>query len=186
MAFLTKSLRYLVAIILLAALGAPAYADTGLHLQEQQIKAGLLYNFLKYIEWPSGSLASTSPTVSICLFGDDPFGDYLQPMSGRTVNQRTIAVHVIHRAEDADACQLVFLTAGEKDRWPSFLKALAGKGVLTVSDVPDFTHSGGMIEFGLQDDHIRVLLNADTVAAAQLHVEDRLLKLVTVVHTGAP
>ena len=33
-----------------------------LRLQEQEIKAGLLYNFLKYIEWPSGSVASAAMT----------------------------------------------------------------------------------------------------------------------------
>jgi hypothetical protein len=186
MALLIKRIKYLVILALMTAFAAHAQTNAGLRLQEQQIEAGLLYNFLKYIEWPSGSVASASPTVTVCLFGDDPFSTYLQPMSGRTVNQRSIVIRVIHRAEDADACQLVFVSAVEKDRVPSFLKSLAGKGVLTVSDVPDFTDSGGMIEFGLKDDHVSVLLNADTIAAERLHVEDRLLKLVTVVHTGAP
>ena len=57
-------------------------------------------------------------------------------------------------------------------------------------DFREFVNSGGMIEFGLKDDRINVQMNIDAVEAARLRVEDRLLKLATVVHPapseGAP
>ncbi len=154
-------------------------------MQEQEIKAGLLYNFLKYVEWPSGDVSSPA-AMTVCLFGSDPFDGYLQPMAGRTVNQRPIAIRSIRDVNEAGACQLVFVNAGEKTRWPQLLEFLAGKGVLTVGDFPEFARSGGMIEFGHKDDRISVALNMDSVAAARLRVQDRLLKLVTVVHSGEP
>ena len=174
----------LLTLFFLLAWGSPAqaFADAGLRLQEQEIKAGLLYNFLKYVEWPSNS--ASAQTTTVCVFGDDPFNGYLQPMAGRTVNQRQIAIRNVHDVADAGTCQLLFVNADEKARWPQLVKSLSGKGVLTVADFDDFAASGGMIEFGLKDGHINVRLNLDAVIAAGLHVEDRLLKLVTVVHPG--
>jgi hypothetical protein len=183
-------MRYcgLLTLMMILVCGFPACprAETSLRLQEQEIKAGLLYNFLKYIEWPAGSGTEASSTATVCIVGTDPFSGYLQPMAGRTVNQRTIKVRTVHDSGEMESCQLLFVSDGEKENWPQMKKSMDGKGVLTVGDFADFASSGGAIEFGLKDDHINVRLNMDAVAAARLHVEDRLLKLVTVVHYGGP
>ena len=97
-----------------------------LQLAEQEIKAGLLYNFLKYTDWPPERIGATSSIV-VCIFGDDPFGGYLQPMAGRTVNQRTIVLRTIHAPSEAAMCQLLFINANEKDRWPKWRNALKGQ-----------------------------------------------------------
>jgi len=187
MAFLIRRLCLAVLLLLLAG-GLPlgAQAGEGLQLHEQEIKAGLLYNFLKYIEWPPATMTRNPSTVAVCIFGDDPFDGYLQPMAGRTVNQRDIAVRTIHDFQEADACQLLYVNTDEKDHWPQLRKSLAGKGVLTVSDFGEFANTGGMIEFGRKDDHISVSLNINAVTAVGLHVEDRLLKLVTIVRPSSP
>jgi len=172
--------------ILLAALllGAQVHASDGLQLQEQQIKAGLLYNFLKYTNFPAASFTNAN-IITVCIFGDDPFSGNLQPIAGRTVNQREIALRTIHDISAAGNCQLLFVNEEEKSRWPQLRAALAGKNVLTVSDFENFATQGGMIEFGHADNHIHVNLNIDALTSAGLRVEDRLLRLVTVVHGGS-
>jgi len=186
MAFLIRRLIIAVLILLFAAgIVIPAQASEPLQLHEQEIKAGLLYNFLKYIEWPPAAMARSPSTITVCIFGDDPFDGYLQPMAGRTVNRHEIALRTIHDIHEAGACHLVFINADEKDQWSPLVKFLEGKNILTVSDFDGFADSGGMIEFGRKDQHISVSLNPDAIAAAGLHVEDRLLKLVTVVHPPA-
>ncbi len=181
MAFLT---RYLYRAMLWLVLSASANAAETLQLHEQEIKAGLLYNFLKYTDWPPAGMEKSS-SITVCIFGGDPFEGYLEPMAGRTVNQREIALRTIHKIEDAGACHLLFVNAGEKERWPQLLESLQGKPVLTVSDGGGFADAGGAIEFGRKDNHISVNLNMEAVMAARLHVQDRLLKLVTVVHPAA-
>lgn len=177
MALLTRLLLWLC---LLAPL--PAYADE-LTLHEPEIKAGLLYNFLKYTDWPAGR---NQGMLVVCVFGSDPFEGYLKPMGGRTVNQREIALRTIHDAAEAKNCHLLFVNANEKDSWPQLQAALGGSSVLTVSDFDGFASSGGMIEFGHEDNHISANLNIDAVTAASLHVQDRLLRLVKVVHGEKP
>lgn len=157
----------------------PTLADDSLKLHEQEIKAGLLYNFLKYTEWPTAEAASK---IAVCIFGDDPMESYLKPMAGRTVNRHEISVRKINTAAAAGSCHLLFIAGGDKEGWPELQKALAGKNILTVSDAKGFSDSGGMIEFGRKDNRIHVLLNLNALTAAGIRVHDRLLKLVTVVH----
>ncbi len=178
MAFLKRFL-FLAALLSFGGIAWPACADEALQLHEQEIEAGLIYNFLKYIEWPSMEAAHRNE-ITVCIYGDDPFRGYLKTMEGRTVNQRHIDLRSVHDPAAAAGCDLLFVNAAEKGQWPQLERSLAGKTILTVSDFDDFANSGGMVEFGRDDDHIRVSLNLDAVIAAKLKVEDRLLKLVTV------
>lgn len=175
-----KICRGMVLLLLMGAPAMQAAAET-LQLQEQEIKAGLLYNFLKYTEWPA-----LSSSLVVCVYGEDPFGGYLQPINGRSVNQHEIALRAVHAVGETGACQLLFVNAAEKEHWPELQRFLFGKPVLTVSDFEGFAGSGGMIEFGRKNDHISVELNIEAVTAAHLQVGDRLLKLVTVVHSQPP
>lgn len=169
-------------LAVLLMLPAPVTAAGNLQLHEQEIKAGLLYNFLKYTDWIPEKTNNTP--ITVCIFGDDPFDGYLNPMAGRTVNQREITLRTVRSIQETATCHLLFINANEKSRWPQIVKFLAGKNVLTVSDFSGFADAGGMIEFGHKNEHISAEINLDAVNNAQLQVQDRLLKLVTVVHQG--
>jgi hypothetical protein len=176
----------MLASLLAAGLTLPAYAAERLQLIEQQIEAGLIYNFLKYTQWPAERSARTDVPIVVCLFGGDPFSGHLQPMAGRTVNAQKIEVRSVTRAADIGGCSLLFIHGDQKPNWPELQRTLAGKSVLTVSDFEGFAVSGGMIEFTQLDSRIGVLINTAAVTAAHLEVQDRLLKLARTVTPAAP
>ena len=182
MAFLSQIYRAGLALLLAAAFLSPAYGQDNVRLVEQEIKAGLLYNFLKYTQWPA---EHTGQDAVVCLIGGDPFGGHLQPMAGRTVNQHSIEIRNLKNAQDIDACSLLYIHESEKLNWSQLQKALVGKDVLTVSDFDGFAESGGMIEFTRNDNRIGVKINVDAVTAAHLSVQSRLLRLASTVHTAA-
>lgn len=185
MALVIARLRdWLTLLIACVVLVAPARGDDNVELVEQKIKAGLLYNFLKYTEWPAGSAAQTGNEINVCLYGGDAFDGHLAPMAGRTVNQKPIALRTINAAGELAPCALVFVRAAQKDSWPAIQKGLAGKQVLTVSDFPGFAAAGGMLEFARAESRIEVKLNVDAVSAANLKVGERMLKLASVVHSA--
>jgi uncharacterized protein DUF4154 len=197
-------LCFLCALLLAAA--TPACAAESIQLVEQEIKAGLLYNFLKYTDWPPAasapapsetvappavppaaatpSAANTAPMI-VCLLDGDPFAGRLQPMAGRTVNQRAIEIRKPAGLADATMCALIVIHADAKPQWNELHAALANKPMLTVSDFPGFSDAGGMIEFTHTDNRIGVKINTDALAAAHLRVQDRLLKLASPVKGAA-
>jgi len=174
--------RAVLAVIAALLFAAPARAQENLQLFEQEIEAGLLYNFIKYIEWPPERAAR--PDVVVCLLGGDPFNGHLQPMAGRTVNQRSIEVRSLSGPQDIGACSLLYVHASEKPNWPQLQRRLAGRDVLTVSDIDAFAESGGMIEFTKVNDRIGVKFNIDAITAAHLTVQSRLMRLASTIHGG--
>jgi hypothetical protein len=182
MAALSLGRSILAALVLATA--APASAQDGLRLVEQDIKAGLIYNFLRYTQWPPAQERNT-PMV-VCLYGGDPFGGRLSPMAGRTVNQRPIELRAVHTQPQLDACSLVFINAAERAEWPSLRYYLARRSVLTVSDYDGFARAGGMLEFTRINDRIGVRVNVEAARAVNLTVEERLLRLASVVRTQTP
>jgi hypothetical protein len=177
MATLTLVARAILILICTLVFAPASRAAENLQLVEHQIKAGLLYNFLKYTQWPAASMPRDGSPISVCVLGGDPFGGHLRPMAGRTVNQHVIAIRPVRSVGETDGCALLFIHADEKPNWPSLQSALMGRSVLTVSDFEGFAIEGGMIEFTRMANRIGVAINTDQIAAANLMVEDRLLRL---------
>jgi hypothetical protein len=164
----------------LVLIGADAAAaQDSRRLAEQDIKAGLLYNFLRYTEWPAQAHAGA--TIDVCIYGRDPFAGRLAPMAGRSVNQRVIAVRSVRTSAEMRSCALVFINAEERAAWPALRTELARRSVLTVADFEGFARAGGMLEFTRANNRVGVVVNIDAAHAAQLEVQDRLLRLATVV-----
>jgi hypothetical protein len=55
------------------------------------------------------------------------------------------------------------------------------RGVLTVGDAADFARIGGMIGFYVENNKIRLQINARTAKEANLSISSKLLRLAAVV-----
>ncbi len=178
-----KVLGFLLALHL-AVLGVcgPARAqDQPLQLYEEKIKAGLLYNFLKYTSWPVDSSGKMKNSLHVCLLGDGPFDGYLYPLQGKTAQQYVITISKINAAAEAVNCSLVYIHRDREDSLPQILQSLKGRHILTVSDIDQFAAQGGMVEFGREDQRIDLLINKNAVDAAGITIQARLLKLAKLV-----
>lgn len=177
MAILKRTLRnailatFIMAVII--SFCSVAYA-AAVQLQEGKIKAGLLYNFLKYTSWPG---ESEGQTIHVCLVGGDSFDGALYPLSGRTAQRRVIAVQEVEPFE-IEQCNLVFIHQSAQNDMEDVLANLRGRSILTLSDAQNFSRQGGMVEFARGTDHrIHLVINNHNIEKSGLRVEERLLKL---------
>ncbi|MGH7821749.1 MAG: YfiR family protein, partial [Candidatus Binatia bacterium] len=78
----------------------------------------------------------------------------------------------------------LFVSASE-DRWvPEILSELESDSVLTVGDREGFADRGGMINFRLSENRIRLDINVEATRRAGLRVSSQLLKLARIVPAG--
>ena len=62
-----------------------ASGSVSAQMDEYSIKAGYLYNFSKYVQWPEGTFPTPETPFVICIVGEDPFGGRLdQAIAGKT------------------------------------------------------------------------------------------------------
>ena len=151
-------------------------------LSEYQVKAAYLFNFLKFVEYPSESFADPLAPIVIGVVGDDPFGSALpQVVIGKTVQGRDLVIRMYRAGEDLRRANILFISASERKRLPMILSSLRGSSVLTVSDIAEFTEAGGMIQFLNEDDRVRFAINVDATSRAKLKMSSKLLSLAKTV-----
>lgn len=167
---------FLVACLLIAGSARPALALTP--VGEYEIKAAFLVNFAAFVHWPPAAFANAASPFVVCIAGDDPFGAAFEPFKQTSVAGRSLVVRPIDsKAALPGSCHILFIAGSEAPRLPGILGALGKAAVLTAGDLENFAGDGGMIQFYLRDEKIRFEINQQTLEAAGLKIDARLLKL---------
>jgi hypothetical protein len=156
--------------------------------KEYEVKAAYLYNFGRFVRWPADVVTAQDNSFPICVLGRDPFGPTLDStLVGETLDGKPVVVRRISRAEDVGDCRIMFISSTEENHLKQILAALDKGLVLTVSDMPDFSRRGGMIQFVLEGSKVRFEINLASAEAARLTVSAELLKVAaTVRKNGQP
>jgi uncharacterized protein DUF4154 len=161
--------------------GGPLLAGSSVS-KEYQVKAAFLYNFAKFVEWPSGVMPNGTSPIVIGVFGKNPFGEELERLvSGRTINEHPVQVRQAQAAEELRSCHLVFVSAAEGKRLPELFAALKGASVLTIGESGKFSELGGTINFVLEGDKLQFEIDGDSASRAGLRISAQLLKLAKTV-----
>src|SRR5438046_2328310 len=86
-------LGWATALVFLLAIGAASgFAQTGSQ-HEYELKAGVLYHIIEYVQWPAQSSPSNQPPpIEIGLLGQIPFANALEVLDGKTLQGRKIVV----------------------------------------------------------------------------------------------
>jgi hypothetical protein len=175
----------LLAALWLAPLAGrfPGEAAADQPLGEYQVKAAFLFNFARCVEGPPNDSAGARAPVDFCVLGDDPFGDALdRAVAGKTLNDRAMVVRRGKKVQELNGCEVLFISSSEKGRLAGILEALRSVHVLTVGECEDFAAQGGEVQFTLEDNHVRFIINVDATDRAGLKVSSKLLSLAHVVH----
>jgi len=152
---------------------------------EYEVKAAYLYNFGRFVEWPTG-VAAASDVFSICVLGEDPFGaSFDATIAGESINGKKVVVKRITKAQDAESCRILFISSSEENRLKEILATLDKASVLTVSDISQFTRRGGMIRFVTEGNKVRFEVNLTNAEHAALTLSSQLLKVAVSVRKGS-
>ena len=176
-----RSLRSLCALsCLLTALIASQAADAP--PLEYQVKAAYLYNFGKFVAWPPNIAADKDDSFAICVMGQDPFGPALEAtVVNHTIDGKGVVAKRVANSQDAVNCRILFISSSENEQLKEILSTVEKAGVLTVSDAPEFSKRGGMIEFVLEGNKVRFEVNVTNAEKAGLTLSSDLLKVAVAV-----
>lgn len=144
--------------------------------REYEIKAAYLYNFIKYVDWPS-----YGDTITIGVLGSNPFGNALAPLNGKIVKGRRLTIRQVDSLRDAQRCQIIFVSSSERSRLQEIFDNLKPARVLTVGEMQGFADGGGIINFVEENNKVRFEINAEAARQAGLNISSELLKLAKLV-----
>jgi hypothetical protein len=148
--------------------------------REYYLKGAFLRYVAQYIEWPANALPKDA--INICMIGQIPFFQGINSINDKVVNNHTIKVNKLPDMTDAKTkCQILLVTKTEQENVPSIVSALKGLPILTFGDIEDFATKGGAMNFYIANNRLAILANLGVIGSANLNVNPRMLKLITVV-----
>jgi hypothetical protein len=177
---LQRFARGLVCLSLAACLLLSAKAETP-EERENALKAGFLYNFFSYVQWPTKAGDSADAPLIIGIVGEDSFAAVLASLQGKNHKGRPIEVRKVSDLTKLDACHLIFVSASEEKRLRQILDQTKNRAVLTVGEFSGFTREGGMINLVSMRNRYQLEINPDAAEKAGLTISSQLLKLARIV-----
>ena len=143
-----------------------------------QLMAGYVLNFTKFVEWPE-SLHNSE--IVICVAGNPGLYDALRAgATGTSLGPHHVTARRIDSETSAAGCHVLYIEQA------SALHVAAPESMLTVSDGGGFAHGGGTIELFTQQNRLRFIINLDNARRAGLRISSNLLQLAASVEGGEP
>lgn len=169
----------LIAVFCLMENGAHRQVASAEGLSPEQIKASMLYNFAKFVDWPPHA----NSEMVLCVLGSDPFGPALDSLDGKPLKDKTLSVRRIASATQGQTCHVLFVSSSESGDLPSLLKILRDMPVLTVSDMGGAAAQGIMIEIVVVEQRrLGFKINLKAARQSRLEISSQLLKLAQTVY----
>ena len=171
---LRMSTAALVATVLLVQTPLSAQRP---EVDEDGVKAAFLYNFTKFIDWPSSAFAADSSPFVVCAYADAGFRKKLEEiLQGEQVRGRPITI-AAGEVEDARGCHLLYFSKDATGRQARILAPLRQAPVLSVGEGRPFLEQGGLIAFVLENNRVRFAVNKRGMDAAGLTISSQLLRV---------
>ncbi|HEX3627939.1 MAG TPA: YfiR family protein [Verrucomicrobiae bacterium] len=143
-----------------------------------QIEAAFIYNFARFVDWPTQAFTDASSPMTIGIFGKNRFGSTLaQTINGKSVRGHPLQFKECGSLAEAARCQVLYISDSEKSRLSKDISGLNGASILTVSETDDFIAQGGMIDLKIIDQKMRFDINNSAAKAAGLTISSKLLSL---------
>jgi YfiR/HmsC-like len=187
-----KRLGILIVALSVSLSWAPevfAQASEASDSSEYLIKAGFIFNFAKFVEWPTTAFAQPDSPIVIGVLGTDPFGTIIdQIVKDKKIGARGFIVKRLRWGSDVKDlrdCKILFVSASEKAHLDEVVQIVRGLPILTVGETPGFAERGGIIRFTVEDNRVRFEVNVDAAHQADLTISSRLLTLARIVQAPA-
>jgi len=175
---------FLLFLVIPYGIAAPERQDSAKKMPEYELKAGFLYNFAKYVEWPADSFEKKESPITIGIVGADPFGGALEKtLKDREAQDRKFSIVRFRELGEVKRCHILFVPKSEKAKVQEILKKVEGLATLTVGEAEGFAAAGGAVNILIEKDRPRLEINTEAADKAKLTIQARLLKLATLVKT---
>ena len=175
--------RFLVLLAAFAAAGAGDTPEAG----EYELKAAMLANVIRLVEWPAAKAAETQAPLIVCVINspdmETAFGKTLSraPMAGA----RRMTLRKTASGTAIEQCDAAFFGGSDRKKIEPALRAARAQPLLTVGENDRFAEWGGIVGLLIRDDHLEVEVNLAMATRAGLTISSRLLR-IAVIRGGGP
>ncbi|MCI0750439.1 MAG: YfiR family protein [Flammeovirgaceae bacterium] len=165
--------------LLIVALVFAAHFSWAQERPNHEIHAAMLYNFIKYVQWPNETDAGE---FVVGVMGEDDVLNTLKTWyDGKPKGSKKYVIKKLTAAADAATCAVVYLGRSKSREFENIKNAVTGKPVLTITDGNGLGQKGSCINFKVIDGKLKFELNQGTVSSSNLKVAGQLQSMAIVI-----
>ena len=149
---------------------------------EYDVKAAYVYNFAKFISWPSNYFANKDVLV-IGVYKNQNFGEILeQVLENKKIKNKFWEIVFMNSVDEIEDCDILFVSNCSKEESLKLLKKVDKKNVLTIgNNIPNFCQYGGIINFTPKGSRKRFEINNNAAIKHKIKISSKLLTLARII-----
>jgi hypothetical protein len=141
-----------------------------------KIKAIYIYNFTKYIEWPT---EYKEGNFVIGIYGTNaPLLSELNKMaSSKLVGSQKLEIKSINSPSEAAQCHIIYILSDNSGQISEVINKIKGKSTLIVTDKAGMASKGAGINFSIVENKQKIELNRANIEKYKLKVASTLVEM---------
>jgi hypothetical protein len=147
--------------------------------KEYEIKAAYIFSLGSYITWPDTLFQGEDDSFTICVLGGNPnlvkTLNFIAPK--RKINNRSVVIQALVKPEDGKICQILYIDSSLANNMQQIGAWHQKKPILLVSDMDRFIRRGGMIEFYMLNNKVRLAMDPETISDSGLRPSSQLMRV---------
>lgn len=148
---------------------------------EYAIRAAMLFNLTKFIDWPAWKMDLSHPKFLVCILGHDPIEPYTDRyLQNQSVMNKPVQLKIIKDLNDAAGCHILYISASGKRDFERAAADLTKAGVLSVSEQSVTRRSAQIVGLPLDNNYVHLDVNLGAAQSGGFAVSSKLLRLATV------
>ncbi len=169
-----KKITIVVLICGLFSINLQAQTEKPMH----EIHAAMIYNFLKYIQWPDDG--GTEFVVGV-LGEDNVFNTLKSYYDGKPKGSKKYAIKKLSDISEASTCAVVYIGKNRSKDFENVKNAISGKSILTITDSFNLGKKGSCINFKVIDEKLKFEINQASMSSANLKVVGQLASMAILI-----
>jgi hypothetical protein len=137
-----------------------------------QAQSMFIYNFSRLIQWPASS--STGDFVIGVVGDNEIYSSLVSFVTNKKVGSQSITVKKFDDPQSVTRCHIVFVGDGKISRLNEVISKLQGTNSLIITERRGMINSGSAIDFFMDEDKLKFVMNADNAVKYNLTVSKSL------------
>ena len=156
-----------------------ATAVTAQDRPTHEIHAAMLFNFIKYVQWPN---EGEGGEFVVGVIGDDNvFNTLNQWYNGKAKGSKKYVIKKLSSPEESSTCQVVYVGKSKSRDFDDIKNNIGGRSILTITDGNGLGQKGSCINFKIIDGKLKFELNQTTLTSSNLKVSSQLSSMAILI-----
>ena len=153
-------------------------AQTAQNASLPEIHSAMIYNFVKYVQWPN----TEKPDFVLAVYGDEEIYNLMhQRYNDKPKASQKMKVILIKNISDVANCDVVYIAKSKNKDFVKIKDIIFNKPILTITDSQNLGQQGSCINLKVVDQKMKFEVNEESFNSNGLKISSQLTSMAIMI-----